>query len=78
MKHEWKYFWAGVICTIGFNMSYQDFMGLEKYIDKVRSGWLNVSPLIGIVIMILPLLWCFFNKKHRAHGDATVREDSIK
>lgn len=47
LRRAW---WYGVVCSTGFHMLIQDWLGLEGYILFVREHWTNVHWVVGLVL----------------------------
>lgn len=49
-------FWSGYIVSLCVISGYQDFVGKDRYLEMVRTGWLDTRwwmwLLIGIFFMI--------------------------
>ena len=43
-------FIAGVMCQVGVSMAFQDWLGLERYIEVVRVNWVDLHWLMGASI----------------------------
>ena len=58
----WTAFFAGWLFSVGYHMGIQDAMGLEGYIKFMRKGWIELSPLVGALVVALACksLWGAF------------------
>jgi hypothetical protein len=41
----------GVLWQMGFVMAFQDWMGLERYIEYVQANWWDLHWLVGATIV---------------------------
>lgn len=49
------HFWCGLWAAIGIIMAYQDSLGLEGYIERVRQGWVELPWGVGALIAIIAI-----------------------
>ena len=45
MNLKYKCFFLGYLFCVGARMFSQDIRGLERYVDCVRAGWVELSPV---------------------------------
>ena len=56
MNLKYKSFLFGYLFCIGSEMFNQDMMGLEKYINYISAGWVELSPVWGFLLMITAIV----------------------
>jgi hypothetical protein len=49
-------FWCGCVLNMGANWWYQDYLGLERYIERVRQNWVAMHWSIGAAVAIAAFL----------------------
>lgn len=52
MSKEWRMFILGVAWHAATMMFYQDWHGLEGYIEQVRARWVEIPPAVGFMLII--------------------------
>lgn len=50
---------AGFAAHAALTMFYQDWLGLEGYIEMVRNQWIHLHPVIPFSLMIGNLYWAW-------------------
>lgn len=55
---KWWAFIYGMAASSGYTMYQQDKMGLDAYIEYLKSHWVVLSPSIGLGISILATFAC--------------------
>ena len=55
-------FWFGVLCALCCSLAFQDYFGLEGYIEILRKHWLSL-PSWFYIVWILGAIFCFKNRK---------------
>jgi hypothetical protein len=54
------YMWmAGFAAHAAVMMLYQDFHGLEGYIEIVKNGWVQLHPIVGTLLLMANLYWAW-------------------
>ena len=53
MKIHYKSFVAGILVVIASKSLYQDFLGLDGYIETVKAGWVSWKVSVPSAIVIL-------------------------
>lgn len=44
------HFFLGVMCALGFYMAFQDWYGLEGYVEYIRAHWTELPWWLGALI----------------------------
>lgn len=52
----WLSFVSGAAAYAGASMFWQDYMGKEEYIRTVTEKWVDLSPVIGALIVVIACL----------------------
>ena len=50
-------FISGVTVNAGLNMFRQDWLGLEAYLIKVQTSWVDLHWIVGAGISLAALIW---------------------
>jgi hypothetical protein len=61
MSRMWASFFAGVLVVSSIHMCIQDWMGLERYIMHVRTGWIETPGWLSIIGILLGVAWQGYN-----------------
>lgn len=59
-KQLFLMFVAGFSANASLHMWMQDRMGLEAYIVFMREGWVETSPWLGFVLLVLNFAFALF------------------
>lgn len=46
----------GYMIHLGLDMFHQDLLGLEGYIALVREGWVNLHPIVGLLVIVVAFI----------------------
>lgn len=46
-------FWCGFLVHGGLLMAYQDWLGLESYIEHVNKHWIDLHWLVGFTVFLI-------------------------
>ena len=49
-------FWCGWLSFVGLSMAYQDAIGLERYINAARAGWVDLPWWVGALLAAFALV----------------------
>lgn len=49
------FFWLGYIVHLAWVNMVQDFVGKEKYIELVKVGWVDTSPYVWPMLVVVVL-----------------------
>ena len=50
-------FWSGLLTQIGIQMAYQDYIGLERYMETLPDRWVNLHWSVGAALFVVGLVW---------------------
>lgn len=56
-------FYYGISFWAGFHMLLQDSMGLERYVQWVQTHWIELSPVWGLLVMLLAVVFAQSSKE---------------
>ena len=62
MKIHYKSFVAGICFVVALRSLYQDLLGLDNYIEIVRSCWISWKVSVPFAIVILLSIPIFLRK----------------
>lgn len=68
MNAKYLCFFWGFLFSSALRMFFQDMMGLDKYINYVKSGWVDISPWLGFGVMVVALIG-FAKTKYNKPGN---------
>ena len=64
-----RIFFAGMFCHMGLYMAIQDWMGLEEWLLYAVPRWVNLSPIVGVLIVAASIA-IYFIARNRVRKNA--------
>lgn len=51
-----SHFWFGMLFSTGLTMAYQDYLGLEAYIERCRVCWIDLPWQVGASMAVMAVV----------------------